>query len=468
MSVCVTIRTNNRPDPKDVLKAMAETGEQIVVTSQDYPCAKFGIHNKALRGVELNEDDNGVEVRVCSFASAEDYRLFAKTIKTVMELTGGKAYYEDDDEDEITDPLARFDEEWGSAERLSGLNLHRIFSLRYGHVITIYGLFTEICIGPRLLNGFDIELDSEATIEDADRLQKYLISVQWYLAGKQDTSTRMVMPDPNDPESTGKTISMISISKGKVTDFDYISNADIFAMMDLDHEDAKPVLVPFQEITKIIPNKGFRILDEYQFERTEKLTPKDVRQMMENARIFQPDDLLHKPTNPGDGYDETQNTVILMWNPAISSVKLEDHNETIPNMFTEEYNWSVWEHEKAKCGDRFFLVRCGDGNTGIVMSGVFDSHPYESGDWSGKGRRTFYMEMTPNVILNPDKAPMLTTAELEKAIPGFQWSGGHSGRILPPEDAKKLEDLWHEYLRKNHDAIDGKNMNAVGQYEQME
>lgn len=155
-------------------------------------------------------------------------------------------------------------------------------------------------------------------------------------------------------------------------------------------------------------------------------------------------------------------------NPAISSVKLEDHNETIPNMFTEEYNWSVWEHEKAKCGDRFFLVRCGDGNTGIVMSGVFDSHPYESGDWSGKGRRTFYMEMTPNVILNPDKAPMLTTAELEKAIPGFQWSGGHSGRILPPEDAKKLEDLWHEYLRKNHDAIDGKNMNAVGQYEQME
>ncbi|MBO6248559.1 MAG: hypothetical protein J6N54_07100, partial [Bacteroidales bacterium] len=130
MSICVRIRTNNRPDPKDILKAMAETGEQIVVTSQEYPCAKFGIHNKALRGVELNEEDNGVEVRVCTFASVEDYRLFAKTIKTVMDLTGDKAYYEDDDEEEITDPIARFDAEWIEAERLSGLNFHRIFSLR--------------------------------------------------------------------------------------------------------------------------------------------------------------------------------------------------------------------------------------------------------------------------------------------------------------------------------------------------
>lgn len=78
------------------------------------------------------------------------------------------------------------------------------------------------------------------------------------------------------------------------------------------------------------------------------------------------------------------------------------------------------------------------------------------------------MDMKPNVILNPDKAPMLTTAELEKEIPGFQWSGGHSGRILPPKDAEKLEEMWQVYLKKNHDAIDGVTMNAVGQYEVIE
>lgn len=78
------------------------------------------------------------------------------------------------------------------------------------------------------------------------------------------------------------------------------------------------------------------------------------------------------------------------------------------------------------------------------------------------------MEMIPNVILNPDKAPMITTEELENEIPEFKWSGGSSGRILPLEDAKKLEKMWAAILKKHHDDIDGKTMNAVGQYEKLE
>ena len=78
------------------------------------------------------------------------------------------------------------------------------------------------------------------------------------------------------------------------------------------------------------------------------------------------------------------------------------------------------------------------------------------------------MEMPPNVILNPDEAPMITTTELEKEIPDFQWTGGHSGRILSPEDSRKLEMMWQEFLLKNHDAIDGRTFIAVGQFERVE
>ncbi len=468
MSVCVTIRTKNRPTPEEFFKAMIKSGEQLVVTSAEYPCVKFGKHYKALRGIELNEEENGVEVRVCSFGSAEDYRLFGKSIKTIMDITGGKAFYEDDDEEEITDPIKQFDEEWVKLQRNSSFDMLKAFACRYGHDIVLYGLFASICIGPRLFKGFDINKDTEVTQEVIDELQDYLVSIQWHLADKADTSTRMVMPDPNDPEGEGKRISLISIKNGKVSNFDYISYADVFCLMDMDEEKVHPVLIPFEKVFKIIPATGFRMLDEYQVERIDKITPRTFREIMEQARLYQPDDIMHKPVKPGDGYDESQNTIILMWNPAISSLKLEDHNSTIPDMLSEEFNWSVWEYDKAKCGDRFFLVRCGDGQTGIVMSGVFDSHPYESRDWSGKGRRTFYMDMVPNVSLNPEVVPMITTAELQKEIPSFQWSGGHSGRILPPEDAKKLETLWHTYLKKNHDAIDGINMNAVGQFEEME
>lgn len=40
---------------------------------------------------------------------------------------------------------------------------------------------------------------------------------------------------------------------------------------------------------------------------------------------------------------------------------MNDHIQSVERMMVNYFNWSVWEHEKAKCGDRFFLVRVGEG-----------------------------------------------------------------------------------------------------------
>lgn len=144
------------------------------------------------------------------------------------------------------------------------------------------------------------------------------------------------------------------------------------------------------------------------------------------------------------------NTVILFWNPAISSYTLERFKNDLTNL-DDTYDWSVWEHDKAKYGDRFFLVRCGEGNTGICMSGRFSSHPFIGEDWSGRGREVYYMKMLPDYIIDSEVNPILTTKELQKAIPDFNWTGGHSGRILPPEQAVVLEKLWSQYLDKHKD-----------------
>ena len=144
------------------------------------------------------------------------------------------------------------------------------------------------------------------------------------------------------------------------------------------------------------------------------------------------------------------NTVILFWNPAISSYTLERFKNDLANL-DDTYDWSVWEHDKAKYGDRFFLVRCGEGNTGICMSGRFSSHPFIGEDWSGRGREVYYMKMLPDYIIDSEVNPILTTKELQKAIPDFNWTGGHSGRILPPEQAVVLEKLWSQYLEKHKD-----------------
>ena len=145
------------------------------------------------------------------------------------------------------------------------------------------------------------------------------------------------------------------------------------------------------------------------------------------------------------------NTIILFWNPAISSYKLEDFQYEMENLGDEWMNWSVWEYEKAKPGDRFFMVRCGNGKTGICMSGYFSSEPYQDEDWSGKGRVTYYMDMEPDVMIHPDYMPILKTDELVSAIPSFDWKGGHSGRLLEPELAEKLEALWADFLKKHED-----------------
>lgn len=146
-------------------------------------------------------------------------------------------------------------------------------------------------------------------------------------------------------------------------------------------------------------------------------------------------------------------TFILFWNPAISSYKLDDFQREMEELSYEynDMNWSVWEHEDAHAGDRFFMVRCGNGKTGICMSGYFSSDPYKDEDWSGRGRETYYMDLEPDVMIHPEYLPILTTSELVSAIPSFDWKGGHSGRLLDEKNAEILETLWRLFTEKNEE-----------------
>ncbi len=147
------------------------------------------------------------------------------------------------------------------------------------------------------------------------------------------------------------------------------------------------------------------------------------------------------------------NTIILFWNPEISSYTIERLREDLEN-YTHVSNWSVWEHENAHKGDRFFMVRCGKGKTGICMSGRFCSEPYLSEDWSGKGREVYYMDLDADTVIEPDTLPILFAERLSQEIPSFDWSGGHSGRLLPESDAEKLEKLWADFLENNKHIFD--------------
>lgn len=465
MSVSVSIRTASIPEPNTIMRKLAERGEGIVVVSDEYPVVAFGNHLEAIRGVEISREDHGVDIHVGPWASVADYRLFAKTIQVALELTGGKAFLEDNDDFPITRAPEAFTDKWIDEQRERDFNDAVTFLATHGGAFIMVGLCCRFCIGPRLLEGFDISLDEDYDKDKMDKLQKYLCQMQWFMAEQKDTDSSLVIPPPPGGEREALSVSLVTIVNGQVEPFNCISVADVFGIMDLDDEERfPPVFIPFEQVRKILPEEFFYPVDEMQFMLEGELTVEQAHQMMERARLYQPADLYHTPLDPGEGFDEEQNTFILKWNPAISNVTLEDHMAGINGMLTADFNWSVWEHEKAKCGDRFFLVRVGEGNTGIVMSGTFTSNPYQDDDWNGKGRPTYYMDMKPNVALNSDEAPYISTERLQEEIPSFEWMKGHSGMMIPKEEARKLEKLWEDFMAEHADEVDEVTMNAIFPY----
>jgi hypothetical protein len=145
-------------------------------------------------------------------------------------------------------------------------------------------------------------------------------------------------------------------------------------------------------------------------------------------------------------------TVIFKWNPAFSSSPMIGYLENLYNICHDQpvdFNWSVWDHDKIHAGDRYYWVKLGYGQVGIVSAGTITSDPYQGEDWSGKGRETYYVDYEPDVMINPDTLPILTSQELTREIPDFDWYKGHSGIVLNEQQAANLEILWHNFIKRN-------------------
>lgn len=142
-------------------------------------------------------------------------------------------------------------------------------------------------------------------------------------------------------------------------------------------------------------------------------------------------------------------TYIFFWNPEVSNYK----RETFTKYFTHGdpfSNWSINEYESVDYNDRFYMVICGPINA-VIARGEIISKAWEGKDWSPKKRKpVFYVDTETRICVNPFKTSTLLTAEeVSKVITGFDWFGGHSGRLLLEEDAKKLDSLFDNYIESN-------------------
>ena len=154
-------------------------------------------------------------------------------------------------------------------------------------------------------------------------------------------------------------------------------------------------------------------------------------------------------------------TFIMRWNTDISNYKLCEFEEAMDDFEVDGfyYDWSIWDHQKVHYGDKFYMVRTGDGRHGVVMRGTIIGTPYPDEDWSGKGRKVYYVRMSLSHMVHPEKSPLLlTTEELGKAMPGFNWEEGHSGMLLDDIAAMQLDELWQDYVERSLDGRTRKMM----------
>ena len=146
-------------------------------------------------------------------------------------------------------------------------------------------------------------------------------------------------------------------------------------------------------------------------------------------------------------------TYMLRWNTAISNFTLDDFEVCMRKLHTPdfEFNWSIWDWQDVREGDKVYMLRVGEGTTGIVMEGTVISDPYVAEDWSGKGRVTHYINIKLHRMMHPEKAVILGTEELAKDFPNIEWTKGHSGTLLDPLDASLLDKRFEQYLADNRD-----------------
>lgn len=69
------------------------------------------------------------------------------------------------------------------------------------------------------------------------------------------------------------------------------------------------------------------------------------------------------------------------------------------------------------------------------------NNPYPADDWGGSTKRRMYVDMVCMNSAEPDTGFNISLEKLQKTIPSYEWSRGHSGVLLPNNVIKELEKL---------------------------
>jgi len=139
------------------------------------------------------------------------------------------------------------------------------------------------------------------------------------------------------------------------------------------------------------------------------------------------------------------NAYLFGWNPEkFAWAEMDNDIQKLKTIGTLEENWSVASHKTIRPGDRAYIMRVGREPKGIFATGIITSIPYLA--WR-KGRHYYRVNIGIDVLLNPDKEPILRLDILKTGnLAAQNWTPQASGISIRPELVDELEGVWQDFL----------------------
>jgi 5-methylcytosine-specific restriction enzyme A len=142
-------------------------------------------------------------------------------------------------------------------------------------------------------------------------------------------------------------------------------------------------------------------------------------------------------------------TFILTWNPDLfrDTSWYDDYVSSTAREQTVLEDWSTGVRRGGIVGgDRAFLLRQ-HRDRGLVASGEFTSRVFQGPHWDGSGREANYADVGWDTWLS--EGDRLPVEELQSQIPEMVWDRIQgSGVQLPPDAARRIEELWEAHLAR--------------------
>lgn len=141
-------------------------------------------------------------------------------------------------------------------------------------------------------------------------------------------------------------------------------------------------------------------------------------------------------------------TFIFLWNPKRWAWDtLEQDIEQVDLTGKCSQRWSCGNLKSVQPGDRIFLLRLGTEPKGLVAAGFATSAPFRDRHWDNDDKEALYIDIDFEVLLNPEKEPILTIEmlRLRTLLKEQNWHP-QSSRSVRPELVTELEAVWFDFL----------------------